>query len=214
MNNNRDTLHSKSQEDWLSRVPNCVNSTRAPIGIINISEREEFPQSHAVCMGLLGGVSFIPNGSRGGTQTKANVVLKQGKNNNSQMGFSTHNCPLRKSELGGNIGSQKPLRLFSAPALKLSLLICASLCITCDKSDYSGAWTRGEQCEWVIAPYTPYCAPSNAQRGASLDSHTAYLGPKASDGGPSGVSSSVGGRHSTKQRGSKWGRLVARAIFS
>lgn len=118
-----------------------------------------------------------------------------------------------KVSLGGNIGSQKPLRLSSAPALKLPLLICASLCITCDKSDYSGAWTRGEQCEWVIAPYTPYCAPSNAQRGASLDSHTGYLGPKASDGGPSGVSSSVGGRHSTKQRGSKWGRLVARAIF-
>lgn len=213
MNNNRDTLHSKSLRGLTKPCAKLRQLYKSAYR--NHKHFREGRISTITCrMYGSSGWSFIHSKWFKGTQTKANVVLKQGKNNNSQMGFSTHNCPLRKSELGGNIGSQKPLRLFSAPALKLSLLICASLCITCDKSDYSGAWTRGEQCEWVIAPYTPYCAPSNAQRGASLDSHTAYLGPKASDGGPSGVSSSVGGRHSTKQRGSKWGRLVARAIFS
>lgn len=42
------------------------------------------------------------------------------------------------------------------------------LCITCDKSAHSGARVHGERCEGVSAPRTPFCAPSNAQRGASL----------------------------------------------
>lgn len=79
--------------------------------------------------------------------------------------------------LGGNSSAQKPLLPSSPPlALLLSLLICAGLRITCNKSARSGARVHGEQCERVSALHTPFCAPSNSQRGTSLYSQTCYSG--------------------------------------
>lgn len=165
-----------------------------------------------MCCGSFVGAAFIHPKWFEGMQTKANVVSKRAKSNSSQMGVSTHKCPTLKKSLTGweqrLPGGSSPYWCCSPDSRHswfVQLRVLHVISQTILERECTGSNVNGSL--HLTQPTALHQMPSVGSLWTVRQTTWAQrpVMGVGGGGGSSGVSSSVGGRHSPHTKGFKVG---------